>query len=319
MMKRQTIRKALWRGMAVVVMVLIANPIEAATLKTDSIVRGAHVTVADLFDGVQRHGDYVLAPAPAPGKMMTIQARDLKRVATTFGLNWRPETGLEQVVLRSDREELDRRDVVRLLQEYLREKGKKAQVDLVLPERLPSLAVSTGLRDRVVVEDISIDPSRQTFSARIAVPSGNSQRVETISGRAFSVIDVPVLRTGLRAGDIIGAADIELVTRRQAELSGDVVLDPARLIGMTPRRTAQAGQPLQAGEVEAPLMVRRGQAVTVSLRHGAIALSVQGRALQNGAAGDTVRIINPTSNQVIEGVVTGMQAVSVLPPAAALN
>ena len=42
-------------------------------------------------------------------------------------------------------------------------------------------------------------------------------------------------------------------------------------------------------------------------------LTAQGKALDNGADGDTVRITNTQSKKVIEAEVTGMGRVAVLP------
>ncbi len=59
--------------------------------------------------------------------------------------------------------------------------------------------------------------------------------------------------------------------------------------------------------------------VTMTLETGQMQLTAQGRALDNGAAGDVVRIMNTSSNQVIEGVVQGLRTVSVGTPRAALD
>ncbi len=42
-------------------------------------------------------------------------------------------------------------------------------------------------------------------------------------------------------------------------------------------------------------------------------LTAQGRALEDGGAGDTVRVVNTQSNTVVQAVVTGANRVSVLP------
>ena len=50
------------------------------------------------------------------------------------------------------------------------------------------------------------------------------------------------------------------------------------------------------------------------LKSDIISLTAQGRALDNGAAGDAIHVMNTTSKQVIDAVVTGPQAVSIRPP-----
>ena len=301
------------RLLAVAMMALMVSHAEAATLKTEALVSGANLTVGDLFDGDIKHADYALAPAPAPGKTMVLRTRDLTRVASTFGIDWQPETGMEQVTIKSARENVDRAQLLAALTAA----AADDLIELQLPENLAALSVPAGGAGDLTVESISIDDTKQTFSARIVLPAlDGGERVETLTGRAFTLVSVPVLAADVKAGDVISAADIEYVTRRKDSVATNALTSEDQLVGMTPRRTAAAGQPLQGNDLEAPMLVRKGQTVTVTLNTGAIALSLQGRAMQNGGTGDTIRILNPASNQVVEGVVTGLQSVAVAPPAA---
>ena len=44
---------------------------------------------------------------------------------------------------------------------------------------------------------------------------------------------------------------------------------------------------------------------------GGIMLSAQGKALENGGLGDTVRVMNIQSKSVVQGTVTGPETVSI--------
>lgn len=301
--------------LAVAMMALMVSHAEAATLKSEALISGANLTVGDLFDEAGAHADYALAPAPAPGKSMILRVRDLTRVADTFGIDWQPQTGLEQVTVKSARESIDRAELLKALTTA----AGDTQLELQLPDHLNNFAVPAGHAGEMAVETISIDDTRQSFTARVALPSADgSQRIETLTGRAFRVIDVPVLKSAMKGGDLIGAADIEFIRLRRDMVPADALLKAEQLVGMTPRRTAPAGKALQSMDLDAPMLVRKGQLVTMTLKNGPIALSLQGRAMQNGSEGDTVRILNTSSNQAVEGVVTGLQAVTVMPPAKAL-
>lgn len=301
--------------LAVAMMALMVSHAEAATLKSEALVQGANLTVGDLFDGAGPHADYALAPAPAPGKTMVLRVRDLTRVAETFNIDWQPQTGLEQVTITSARDAVDRAELLGALKAA----AGDANVDLQLPDHLNNFTVPSGRAGEMVVETISIDDTKQSFTARVALPAvDGGQRVETLTGRAFRLIEVPVLKSAMKSGDIIAQADVEYLRLRRDVVPADTLLNVDQLVGMTPRRTAAAGKALQAIDLDAPMLVRKGQLVTVTLKNGPIALSLQGRAMQNGGQGDAVRILNTSSNQVVEGVVTGSQTVSVTPPVKAL-
>jgi flagella basal body P-ring formation protein FlgA len=77
-------------------------------------------------------------------------------------------------------------------------------------------------------------------------------------------------------------------------------------------------RPVAVADIEAPALVKKGDLVTVVLKSGMLNLTVQGRAMQGGAEGDSVHVINTASNRLMEGVVTGQQTVAVQAPSDAL-
>jgi flagellar basal body P-ring formation protein FlgA len=62
-----------------------------------------------------------------------------------------------------------------------------------------------------------------------------------------------------------------------------------------------AGPALAASEI----VIRRGEAVTLVYQAPGVTLTTRARALENGAVGQSVRLLNVTSNRNIEAIVTG--------------
>lgn len=118
-------------------------------------------------------------------------------------------------------------------------------------------------------------------------------------------IEIPVLRQPLQPGAIIEADD--LVTRAVSvqRLRAGTITRAEDIVGKTPRRALRAGIPLDMRDVEAPRLVRRGEQVSVAYVAGGIRLEMSGRALDDGARGETIRIQNTKSAATIEAVVTG--------------
>lgn len=59
--------------------------------------------------------------------------------------------------------------------------------------------------------------------------------------------------------------------------------------------------------------VRRGDMVTLVYEAPGLSLSMRARALEDGAVGQSVRLLNTSSNRTIEGVVTGPSAARATP------
>ena len=66
---------------------------------------------------------------------------------------------------------------------------------------------------------------------------------------------------------------------------------------------APAGGRGNANVGKTPIMVAKNSLVTVRLQNERMQLTVQGRALEDGAEGDVVRVMNTSSNTVVSAVV----------------
>ena len=125
------------------------------------------------------------------------------------------------------------------------------------------------------------------------------------------MIQIPVIRSALRNGDIIGETDIDWIVIPEKKIQRDLVMKSDTLVGMTPRRSLLAGKPVLEGDLERPQIVTRGEIVTVIYKDGPMRLSAKGKALQNGAKGDAIRISNVNSNRTLQGFVTNTKEVTV--------
>ncbi len=75
-----------------------------------------------------------------------------------------------------------------------------------------------------------------------------------------------------------------------------------------------AGAPLTtASTSSSAAAIRRGDAVMLIYQSGGVTLSMRTQAMQDAALGQSVRLMNPSSNRVVLGVVTGPGAASASP------
>jgi hypothetical protein len=92
-------------------------------------------------------------------------------------------------------------------------------------------------------------------------------------------------------------------------------------VGGTPVTSVPIGAPLIATNantatyqnVGATAAIRRGDAVMLIYQSGGVTLSMRTQAMQDGSVGQSVRLMNPSSNRVVLGVVTGPGAASASP------
>jgi len=104
-------------------------------------------------------------------------------------------------------------------------------------------------------------------------------------------------------GATVTEADIATVTRLLPSAPGGLLSEPATAVGRVAIREIAAGMNLTANFLKAPQTIRRGQAVTLSLANGPVAVRVAGTAMSDGTLGQRIQVRNLNSKRVVEGVV----------------
>ncbi|GAB4141563.1 MAG: hypothetical protein Tsb0016_09270 [Sphingomonadales bacterium] len=130
---------------------------------------------------------------------------------------------------------------------------------------------------------------------------------------ASETVRVPVLAHNVGPNEVVQESDLIWQAVPRFQVRADIVTQPEDIIGLAPRRAQRAGKALRRVEFAPPIAVKKGSYVTMMLRHGALLLTTQGRALEQGAVGDTIRVVNIDSNNTIPGeiVAPGIVAVTI--------
>ncbi|HYP62262.1 MAG TPA: flagellar basal body P-ring formation chaperone FlgA [Acidocella sp.] len=116
---------------------------------------------------------------------------------------------------------------------------------------------------------------------------------------------VVVAARPIAPGQPLTADDLTLATLPSQQFAGrQVYFDPSQLIGATPDMAIAAGMPLTADSVQAPVMVKAGQTVTVNVQSGGVLLTLDATAEQTGRIGDTILLSNPSTGRRFTAQVT---------------
>lgn len=287
----------------------------AANLKPTVVISDDVFTVGDIFSGLSKEvAARVLGPAPQPGEDMVLNARTLMRVAIALDLPWRPSTAVDQVVIRRAATRIDSDDIREFVTGRLKQEGLSGRFNTVFTTITNPEMVLPGKHPiSMEAAAFEFDPQSDRFEITIAAPSRENALSElTIAGKIERLISVPVLKSTVASGEIIDAYNIKWVDIKSSELQSDTILNEEDIIGMTPRGIAMAGKLLRKNDLQRPRLVSRGDMITISYQTGSMSLTARGKALQNGAKGDLVRVINTGSNRTIDAIVKGENLVTVV-------
>ncbi len=280
--------------------------------RTGVTVEGAHIRLGDLFDHVGEKASLKVAYAPLPGKQVTFDVHYLFKLARAHGLKWRPLNMRTRSTVKRGSQIINRDEIEDELILALRHKGVRNDVEIVFSNRMINLHVPTNRAAKLSVEDLIYTPASGRFSAIVQAPANDptAQRLR-ITGRVYHVVPVPVLSARKARNEVIRKADIEWQGMRKKKIRRDTIFDAQSLIGMAARNTIRPGRPISQRAVRRPVLVAKGNLVTINLNSRFMSLSAQGRALSDGGRGDVIRIVNTRSKKIIEAKVVGPDRVSV--------
>ena len=316
-----TISKTL---MIAVLTIWSATIVQAAVPRGQVEVAGEIVTVGDLFADAGPAAESPVFYAPDPGSAVEIGPNFLHRVALGFDLDWTPGGGIDRVVVRRAAQTIGLDELEPVLMTALGARiGPQFSADLnqiSFDSGIATRYLPVDIEPAMTARDLSYDPRSQRFSAVVDVAQGTAYAVSLrASGRLRSVVMAPVLIRAVARDEAIGPSDIHWIEVDSERLASNVLLDADRLIGLNARRALPPNQPITEADVISAVAVVRGDLVTMVLESGTITLTAQARALDNGAAGDVIRVTNTQSSRTVEAIVESAGVVRVRAPGDAIG
>ena len=115
----------------------------------------------------------------------------------------------------------------------------------------------------------------------------------------------------LMPGDVVHAENVQLrsLTRPiYGALSAD-----KNPVGLEVKHHVVAGHPLTVHDVGPICLVHANETVQVHWRVGNLSMVLSGRALEPGAAGQEIRVLNPSTSRTISGIVVGPDTLEIQP------
>ncbi len=126
------------------------------------------------------------------------------------------------------------------------------------------------------------------------------------------VESILVAKMTLPRGHVLTVADVVAQDHDISRLPGGYVAIVDRLIGKKLKHQITAGRVITPGMLEAELIVRRGQSVTLIINSGTLNITMSGKALTDGGLNQRIRVENSGSKRIVEGIVRSPEHVEVL-------
>jgi len=115
--------------------------------------------------------------------------------------------------------------------------------------------------------------------------------------------NVAVTSRPMIRGERIRRGDLIIEKRALGRQRGIAIRNPEQVQGYLIKTNTSAGQVGLARMLSAPKLVERGQRVMLSALRAGWNINMHGIALEDGRRGETIKVRNPVSQRVLEGIV----------------
>ncbi|WBQ11810.1 flagellar basal body P-ring formation chaperone FlgA [Hyphomonadaceae bacterium BL14] len=257
------------------------------------------ITLGDLFDGAGEAADAMLARAPSPGQRVSLDPAFVRAEAARHGLHWANAGGVMRVTVERAARTVSAAEMSRLIEEALYVESGQAHL-VELSNRTQTLHAPLDSAGGPELVSLEHDARAGLFRAEIAPWPGAAP--ERVGGRAEAVSDVPVLTRAVARGDVITDDMVRWERLAAGQVRPDTLMSAEAMIGLEARRTLRADTPLRALDLQAPVIITRGEIVQLVYQTAGLAMTARARALDNVSEGQTARFLNLQSNRTIQAI-----------------
>jgi flagella basal body P-ring formation protein FlgA len=302
---------------------LLATPARAANLRESTTLSRPEVRLSDLF--TVQGNDRVIGPAPEPGGRIVVEAPQLAAIARQFGVDWRPASAADRIVIDRPGRVFPLEQVMETLHSALITAGIPPISEVEMPTYAPPMVPPDGSA-RSEIDQMEYDPVSGRFTALLSITAdGMTPSHARLSGHVQEMVDLVVPTRRMAMGEVIGSGDVQVSRVSAALVRAPVARLPEQVVGMALRRPVVPGAPMVLADIGRAAVVQRGSPVQMELELPGLSVSARGVAMEPGAPGEHIQVMNPLSRAMMDAEVTGPDRVRVsggnpvlLPPGAAV-
>jgi flagella basal body P-ring formation protein FlgA len=295
---------------AVVPAAFAADPLPR--LRAAVTVSSDIVTVGDLFADAGKYAGIAVFRSPDPGRTGTVSAEAIANAVETAGLTAFDRAGVDIVAVTRTGRVVTEAEMTEILRTALAAslEAEPERIDIALDLSPGPLYAEPAADIRIV--RLARSAAGNRFEAVLEVGQGTDAERIRVTGTATETVDIVTAVRPLDRGEVVSADDLAVtrIPARQAHAGSATTV--ASLVGLAARRALRAGVPLGPSDFAPPVLVNRGDVVTIVYQSRGLLLTTRGKALENGARNAAIPVANLSSNRVLTAIVTGRGAVEVV-------
>ncbi len=193
------------------------------------------------------------------------------------------------------------------------EKGYGEDVELEIFGGKTSFELTEAKNIKIMITDLDIDEDQNKFEAKAEIFADGTKVDETgLLGRFFVSEEIYVPVMSIAKGEIIKEETLQKIKVRSNRLRDDVLKNKEDLLGKQVVRTIAANKPVSRKDVREEIIVKKGQSVVVVYKYKGLEIVSKMEALEDGARGQTIKLMNMKSEKTLKGKVLNANMIEVV-------
>jgi flagella basal body P-ring formation protein FlgA len=281
---------------------------ELPRLKSTVTVARDTVRIGDLIENAGPLSDIAIFRAPDPGSTGSVSAERVLEVVRAHNLLLVNSSGVSDVEVTRVSRAIRRSEIeARIVRAFAAQftSGDPSRFAVTFEREPRTIHVEPQVTGELQVTRSSYDPRSTRFDVTFDVPGGAGHSLVRYTGTFVETAQAVMLARPINRGETVRASDLIVERRPKSEVPGDAISDAAEAAGMAARAALRAGPPLRRADLVKPEIVKRDETVTLIFEVPGIVLTVRGKALEGGAEGDVINVLNIQSKRTVQGIVSG--------------
>ncbi len=291
------------------------EPVREIQVRPEVWVESDRVTILDLLEAERLPEDWRrimgridLGEAPAVAREKYIGSAPLRsyleKLFATHGYDPSRVTiklPPEQVVIKRKTSRIASREIEEIYRNHILSNAPWPAEDVEISGVTFSGAAELPAGD--VTHVVEADP-RERYVGNVALTvhffaDGRKKRSMKVSGKVQVYRDVVVAARPLSRNETLTEQDVRIQRILTGENLDRYALSLDQAVGKRLLRDTGIHQPLPLGDLDAPIVVKKGTQVTILYEQPGLRISARGQAREDGKAGKAIRVLNTQTNRTV--------------------
>ncbi|MES0882662.1 flagellar basal body P-ring formation chaperone FlgA [Roseibium sp. SCP14] len=284
----------------------VATADERPVLRSQVMTLSDVVTVGDFYSNTGLLASKPLFRSPDMGTSGNVPANLVAERARAAGLEQASTDGLRTVVVHRGATKIERDQLEGIVRTAIAQRNAGIDpklLDVKLLQAPDRILADPKVQDPIRIDSLDWSQSTGRFTVYASVAAEHGIKPLTFSGVATEMVNVVALAQPLRRGDILKEDDLISVRLTRKNVPSGAVTDAQNIVGKQARTNMRANAPLARKDFQHPVLIQRGEKITVTFLMPGMKLTSRAQALDEGAKGDVIDVMNLQSRRIVPATV----------------